>query len=536
MGRHRVAREGRLVEQQHPVALAGQQHRGRRPRAARSDDDRVVPAVAHVAPPGRSGGRSHDPAAVARRGRPSGRALPPELSRPAPELVIRSRGGPPCQSRHIAVASSLSSPSGRLEDGLDEVLHRFARMHLRARRDHGLDVDAGGVALEHAVGEEHQPVTGLERQRLHAVLVAAARSRTAGRPRSATRLDAAVAQPQRRRMPGVDDRRRLGAQVDPRDLAGHEAALRRVVARARRWPGAPARRARRRPGARCAAPPTSTVASTRGADLVAHGVGHREVQRVALQREVERVAADVAGGLQPGRERELPGLARVGAGQQAVLDLGGQRQRHRALAPLEEVGEPAVGDDDVGERVRGERDVGQRLLVRGARPRRSSSTPMASPRLVTGANTRVPPAPCSTTTRLPGERAPVRAVPPAARARRSRAPCVRAAALAAGVAEPDQRLAAEVGDEERHLVRAERLGQARRQDVGRGDRRRVLDRREQLRQVQRGMGVARRGGRAGSVRRGRSPARSGVLLDIAPSSVLPPPSDGLSRSEEEGDG
>ena len=83
----------------------------------------------------------------------------------------------------------------------------------------------------------------------------------------------------------------------------------------------------------------------RGVDLVAHGVGQREVQHVPLQREVERVAADVAGRLQPARERELPGLARVGARQQAVLDLGGERQRHRALAPLEEVGEPAVGDD-----------------------------------------------------------------------------------------------------------------------------------------------------------------------------------------------
>ena len=69
--RHRVAREGRLVEQQDPMALARQQHRGRRPRAAGPDHDRVVPAGAHVAPPGRSGGRSHDPAAVARQGRPA---------------------------------------------------------------------------------------------------------------------------------------------------------------------------------------------------------------------------------------------------------------------------------------------------------------------------------------------------------------------------------------------------------------------------------------------------------------------------------
>ena len=102
----------------------------------------------------------------------------------------------------------------------------------------------------------------------------------------------------------------------------------------------------------------------RGVDRVAHRVGHRQMQGVAFDREVERVSADVAGGLQPGRERELPGLARVGAGQQPMLDLGGERQADRALAPLEEVGEAAVGDDDVRERVRGQRDVRERLLVR----------------------------------------------------------------------------------------------------------------------------------------------------------------------------
>ena len=45
VGRHRVARKGRLVDQQHPVALAGQQHRGGRSRAARSDDDRVISSL-----------------------------------------------------------------------------------------------------------------------------------------------------------------------------------------------------------------------------------------------------------------------------------------------------------------------------------------------------------------------------------------------------------------------------------------------------------------------------------------------------------
>ena len=41
MRRDGVAREGRPVDQQHPVALAGKQHRRRRSGAPRADDDRV---------------------------------------------------------------------------------------------------------------------------------------------------------------------------------------------------------------------------------------------------------------------------------------------------------------------------------------------------------------------------------------------------------------------------------------------------------------------------------------------------------------
>src|SRR3954447_21313498 len=50
-------------------------------------------------------------------------------------------------------------------------------------------------------------------------------------------------------------------------------------------------------------------------------------------------------------------------GEQPVLDLGRERQADRALAPLEEVGEPPVGDDHVRECVRGQCDVRQRLLI-----------------------------------------------------------------------------------------------------------------------------------------------------------------------------
>src|SRR3954471_868775 len=155
-----------------------------------------------------------------------------------------------------------------------------------------------------------------------------------------------------------------------------------------------------------------------------HGVGHREVQRVALQREVERVAGDFARGFQPRGERELPGLARERVREQTVLDFGGERQRYGPLAPLEEVGEPAVGDDDVGERVSREGDVGQRRLV-GGLGQGQLEHPMASPRLVTGANTRAPSAPSSTTTLWLASATPCEVPVSGTRSAVSR-PCVRA--------------------------------------------------------------------------------------------------------------
>ena len=234
-------------------------------------------------------------------------------------------------------------------------------VRLRAGRDHGLDIDAGGVALQHAVGEEQEPVAGLERQALLAVLVAR-QGPERGVDLELHRVHASVAQPERQRMPGVHDGGRPGAQVDAADLAGHEAALRRVV-------GEPVAREACLLGepdtgpARVAQPSDHERGEQRGVDLVAHGVRQREVQHAPLEREVEGVAANVAGRLEPARDRELPGLAGVGARQEPVLDLGGQRQGHRALAPLEEVGEAAVGDDHIGQDMRGERDLGQQLLV-----------------------------------------------------------------------------------------------------------------------------------------------------------------------------
>ena len=65
------------------------------------------------------------------------------------------------------------------------------------------------------------------------------------------------------------------------------------------------------------------------------------MQHVAGEAEVEGVSGDAGCRLQPAREREGPGLARLRSGEQSVLDLRGQAQWSGALAPLVQVGVPA---------------------------------------------------------------------------------------------------------------------------------------------------------------------------------------------------
>ncbi len=132
-----------------------------------------------------------------------------------------------------------------------------------------------------------------------------------------------------------------------------------------------------------------------------------------------------------------------------MLYFGGERQRNRPLAPLEEVGEPAVGDDGVGEGVRGERDIGHHLFVRRfveAEFEHADGFPAVGHRREQAS------ARCAgfALDRLRRERAPLRA------SRQVDAlagfPPLRASsASATGVAEPDECLAAEVCDEKGEL-------------------------------------------------------------------------------------
>ena len=87
-------------------------------------------------------------------------------------------------------------------------------------------------------------------------------------------LDTSVAEPQRRRMTGVDDGGRSGAQVNAGDLSGHEAAAGGVVSEFGIGPAGLFAESDARP-ARIAKRPDENRGQERRADLMPHRVGHR---------------------------------------------------------------------------------------------------------------------------------------------------------------------------------------------------------------------------------------------------------------------
>jgi hypothetical protein len=152
-----------------------------------------------------------------------------------------------------------------------------------------------------------------------------------------------------------------------------------------------------------------------------------------------------------------------------VLDLGGQRERDRPLPPFVEVGVAAPGDDDVRERVGRLGDVGDRLRVRDL----GEAQLEHADRLAAAGHRRVEPGAATLLDDVDGlllEGAPVRGARQGD-ALAGLAPLAPGRLLGTRVTEPDERVAAEVGDQEADCLGGQRLGQV----LGdRGDR---LDRR-----------------------------------------------------------
>jgi hypothetical protein len=266
---------------------------------------------------------------------------------------------PPVEDHDGGVVAEVAA--GGAQDRRAECVDQLAGMQVAGVAEGVGDVEVAGVAFQHAVGDEDDPITRLQRKCLDPERSACLQAE--GQiDLEVDLLDPFVAQPQRRRVPGVDDDRRPEAQVDTQQLTGDELAD----------PGVCGQRVVGVLGlVQEAQPAAATVAQAadqqggqqRRLDLVPHRVGDRQLQRAAVEVVVEGVAADGAGRLEPAGKGELRVFTGVRRGKQSPLDLGGQREGRRALAPLEQISVPAVGDDHIGERVRCGGDIGDDLVV-----------------------------------------------------------------------------------------------------------------------------------------------------------------------------
>ena len=160
-----------------------------------------------------------------------------------------------------------------------------------------------------------------------------------------------------------------------------------------------------------------------------------------------------------------------------MLDLRRQRQRNRALSPLEEICVPAVRNHDVRQEVRRQSHIGHSLPNRkvlqpqlentdrfaAARHRREQTSAAIVADHLDGLGGQRSPV------RRPNQRHPLRGLLPL----RPQFP------FSARVAQSDQRPPTEVGDQEADFAGADRLRQRAGERIDRRNRRGRLDRRQQ---------------------------------------------------------
>jgi hypothetical protein len=114
-------------------------------------------------------------------------------------------------------------PQNRRAERVDE----FTGMHVPATSERLGNVEPLGVALQHPIGHEHDPVTCLQRE-----LLQPKRSARLQTEREINvqfdLLDPTLPQPQRERVPGVHNERIAGVEVHAQQLTGDELARRRM--------------------------------------------------------------------------------------------------------------------------------------------------------------------------------------------------------------------------------------------------------------------------------------------------------------------
>ncbi len=120
MGGNRVARERRPVDEEHPVAPACQEHRGRCPGASRPDHDGVVDVVRHDVTC-----RSVGTEGVVDHEEPTAVGLPSQEVEPAEEL---GRWAGAVHLGRPAVRPSAGDPPEGADEGQVPGLHAVARL------------------------------------------------------------------------------------------------------------------------------------------------------------------------------------------------------------------------------------------------------------------------------------------------------------------------------------------------------------------------------------------------------------------------
>lgn len=193
-------------------------------------------------------------------------------------------------------------------------------------------------------------------------------------------------------MTGIDEAGTSRLQIDAQELAGDQGAMQAVVEQGLMGlMGLVGQVGSFAP--RAAQSANKQGGDEGGMDVVAHGVGDGHVQGVAVEGVIEGVAGDLFGRDQLAGDRELWCFTGEAVGKEGVLDLSGQVHGEGAAAPLVQVGEAAVGDEDVSQGM-GRFDDRLHSCRFGGLWEEDFKKPDGIPRLVTGATTWTCPSGC----------------------------------------------------------------------------------------------------------------------------------------------
>lgn len=225
---------------------------------------------------------------------------------PTAAVSGRTLGAVPVQDDDGGVVVEVA-PAG-FQDRCGQHAHGLPGMQVTGFAHEGSQIDSGGTALLHAVGEQDQAVSGVQLQLLE--LVRGGRGdpeRQIDDERHLLGFGGTCPQAQRPGMSGVDQFTGAGVETDAQQLSGGQPA----TVGQQGLVGAMRLTERVAAGAAGSAQRTRDQRRQQGGlGVVAHRVGDGQVQRVPVEGVVVGVAADVVG------RDETCGEGELGASQQ----------------------------------------------------------------------------------------------------------------------------------------------------------------------------------------------------------------------------